>query len=101
MTHHCHAPGCKRPCPPRWLMCRECWATVPDAMQREVCRTVKLRGPYCDASWAPWWRAQAHANHAAAVARERSAGRPRDPRGDRWLARELAFADELDRKEKP
>src|SRR5271166_4951091 len=57
--HHCHALGCKSSCPPRWLMCRSCWVQVPPDIQAEVYRTVKLRGSHVDASWAPWWRAQA------------------------------------------
>lgn len=61
MKHTCHLPGCAAGCPPRWLFCRGHWAMVPPSIQREVYRTVKLRGPSVDASWAPWWRAQAQA----------------------------------------
>lgn len=88
-AHHCHALGCKAACPPRWLMCRPCWSQVPAELQREVYRTVKLRGPSCDASWAPWWRAQARAIHHVGMLKEPSS------KGEAWLARELAFADTL------
>ena len=93
MSHHCHALGCKAACPPRWLMCRACWAKVPPAMQREVCRTVVLRGPDCDASWAPWWRAQARAIHHVAMLKS-----PDKEKGDRWLAHELEAADKIEAK---
>lgn len=92
MTHHCHALGCKAACPPRHLMCGPCWAKVPAPLQAEVYRTVKLRGPDCDASWAPWWRAQAKAIHHVAMLKEPS------PAGDGWLSRAIAFADELEVK---
>jgi hypothetical protein len=91
MDHHCHALGCKRACPPRWLMCRTCWAFVPADIQAEVYRTVKLRGPEADASWAPWWRAQARAiAHVAFISH------PDVEKRDRYLARELRFADQLE-----
>ena len=57
MKHTCHLKGCKAACPPRHLFCAPHWARVPPSTQREVYRTVKLRGPSVDASWAPWWRA--------------------------------------------
>lgn len=93
MTHHCHALGCKAACPPRWLMCRPCWSKVPPDLQREVYRTVKLRGPDCDATWAPWWRAQARAIHHVAMLTE-----PDAEKGQRWLERHLLIADGLDGK---
>jgi hypothetical protein len=89
--HHCHALGCKRSCPPAWLMCRSCWAQVPSDVQAEVYRTVKLRGPNVDASWAPWWRAQARAIAHVAHIRE-----PNASRRDAYLAREMTFADTLE-----
>ena len=89
-AHHCHALGCRVACPPRWLMCRACWSKVPDDMQAEVYSTVKLRGPNCDATWAPWWRAQARAIHHVAMLSE-----PDAERGARWLAHELGIADKL------
>jgi hypothetical protein len=91
MEHHCHALGCKAACPPRWLMCRACWSKVPAEMQAEVYRTVKLRGRSCDKSWAPWWRAQAHAIHHVAMLKE-----PNEEKGTRWLNRELDFAVRLE-----
>jgi hypothetical protein len=89
--HHCHALGCKNACPPRWLMCRGCWARVPADLQAEVYRTVKLRGPSVDATWAPWWRAQAKATAHVAMLTE-----PNETMRDRYLARELGFADTLE-----
>lgn len=71
-------------------MCGSCWAQVPRDMQDEVYRTVKLRGRACDASWAPWWRAQARAIHHVAMLKAPS------PKGALWLKRELAFADRLE-----
>jgi len=89
--HHCHALGCKAACPPRWLMCRTCWSKVPSDLQAEVYRTVGLRGSRCDATWAPWWRAQARAIAHVAHLRE-----PNETRRDAYLARELGFADTLE-----
>ena len=91
MAHHCHALGCKAPCPPAWLMCKPCWLQVPPPLQAEVYRTVKLRGPVVDATWAPWWRAQARAIAHVAMLRE-----PNEAARDHYLKRELDFADELE-----
>lgn len=70
MTRHtCHLPGCEVACPPRHLYCRAHWDRVPRELQEAVYATVKLRNPEAvDASWAPWWRAQAQAT--AAVLRQ-------------------------------
>lgn len=89
--HHCHALACKRSCPPAWLMCKPCWSKVPPDIQREVYRTVKLRGPCCDASWAPWWRAQARAIAHVAFLID-----PRPEKRDAYLAREMDIADKLE-----
>lgn len=89
MKHTCHALGCKRPCPPRHLVCKECWALVPHDLAQEVYRTVKLRGPYVDKSWAPWWRAQARA--IAHIARSAGVNFV-----DVFIAKEMAFADRLE-----
>lgn len=94
--HHCHALGCKQACPPRWLMCRECWASVPKPLQDEVYRTVGLRGSYVDANWAPWWRAQ-----AKAIAHVAFLKAPNEQKRDAYLARELEFADQLEHKHPP
>lgn len=91
MSHACHALGCRRGCPPRWLMCRDCWVLVPADIGAEVCRTVALRGSSVDASWAPWWRAQARAIAHVAFLKE-----PNIEKRDRYLAKELAFADSLE-----
>lgn len=93
LNHHCHALGCNNPCPPKWLMCRDCWGKVPAELAAEVYRTVKLRGSAIDASWAPWWRAQARAIAHVAFLRE-----PNVEKRDRYLKRELEFADTLERK---
>lgn len=68
MKHHCHALGCDTPCAPRMLMCRACWMRVPPALRLEVTRTVVLRNPKRDASWAPWWRAMTEARVALGIA---------------------------------
>lgn len=89
--HHCHALGCKRACPPRWLMCGVCWAKVPADLQAEVYRTVKLRGPRCNATWAPWWRAQ-----AMAIAHVAHLVEPNEAKRDAYLAHALDFAARLE-----
>lgn len=96
MKHHCHALGCKTTCPPRMLMCRACWSQVPPDLQAEVYRTVKLRGPSADRTWAPWWRAQAKATAHVAMLKQ-----PNEAARDRYLARELAFADTLETRGEP
>jgi hypothetical protein len=72
-------------------MCRECWSRVPANLQSEVYRTVKLRGPDVDDSWAPWWRAQARA-----IAYVAFLVHPDVAKRDAYLARELKVADELE-----
>lgn len=91
--HHCHALGCTKACPASHLMCGPCWAKVPAELQREVYRTVRLRGPHVDASWAPWWRASHRAIHAVAVKAHPNWTKEA---AERWLAKELAFADGLE-----
>jgi len=72
-------------------MCRACWAKVPPGLAAEVYRTVRLRGKMIDASWAPWWRAQARAiAHVAFLAH------PDEAKRDRFLAREMDTADRLE-----
>lgn len=93
MDHHCHALGCKAACPPRWLMCRACWAQVPKDIQTEVYRTVGFRGKVIDWTWAPWWRAQSRAIAHVAMLKE-----PNEARRDAFLKKELAFADLLERR---
>ncbi len=74
-------------------MCRTCWLLVPPDIQVEVYRTVRLRGPNADRTWAAWWRAQARAiAHVAFLAD------PNEVKRDQYLARELAFADTLETK---
>ena len=93
--HRCHALGCKRACPPAWLMCRACWRQVPAPMQAEVYRTVKLRdGRSIDASWAPWWRAQAQAIAHVAFLKE-----PNVESRDAYLSHALEFADKLEARD--
>lgn len=72
-------------------MCGPHWARVPADLQREVYRTVKLRGPDADKTWAPWWRAQ-----AKAIAHVAFLEHPDVAKRDAYLARELGFADELE-----
>lgn len=65
---------------------------VPPEVQIEVCRTVKLRSKdSVDATWAPWWRAQAQAIAHVAFATE-----PNAEARDKFLLREMKFADELE-----
>lgn len=91
MSHHCHRLGCKAACPPRWLMCKPCWSLVPADLQAEVYRTVGMRGTSVDATWAPWWRAQARAiAHVANIV---------EPNADKFAAyirRAMDFADRLE-----
>ncbi len=109
MKHTCHALGCTNGCPPAYLMCGPCWARVPGSLQREVYRTVRLRDMGAiDKTWAPWWRAQARA--IARVAEKHEAATPVGDTAttiqyasvgwntDLYLRRELAFADELEKK---
>jgi hypothetical protein len=92
-SHHCHALGCRRDCPPRWLMCRECWSRVPAALQTEVYRTVKLRGPTANVTWAPWWRAQ-----AKAIAHVAFLVDPNEEKRDAYLAHAMDVADQMERR---
>lgn len=89
--HRCHLPGCTTPTPPRLLMCRAHWGSVDAATQREVYRTVALRGPSVDASWAPWWRA-AH----RAIAQALRAGGADEARVTKYLDYHTRFADNLE-----
>lgn len=88
--HACHALGCSRPCPNRHLMCADCWMRVPHRLQLEVYRTVAQRHRATDATWAPWWQAQAHARHHVAKLQA-----PNDPSVDAWLAAALRVAARL------
>lgn len=78
------------------LMCGPCWQLVSAPTQAEVYRTVKLRGSRVDASWGPWWRAQAFAivENATRRAVQFKNGRTLAE----YLAHELAFADKLEGK---
>ncbi len=100
MSHTCHNRACRAHCPPKMLTCRRCWALVPPELQRPVCRTVGQRkmGGGVDASWAPWWRAQALAINAAMV-NGAAAGLWTEARPGAFadeLAHVLEFADYLD-----
>jgi hypothetical protein len=72
-------------------MCKAHWSRVPPELQAEVYRTVKLRGDRTDATWAPWWRAQARATAHVAFLEE-----PNVQRRDAYLSRELRFAETLE-----
>lgn len=88
MRHTCHAAQCGNACPPRHLMCASCWRLVPAKIQARVYATFRSRGAVTDASAAPWWRAQADAVEANALARGVDAS------GE--VARDRAFADDLE-----
>ena len=76
------------------LMCRACWSKVPPDLQREVYRTVGLRSRgHVNATWAPWWRAQARAIAHVAFLVE-----PNEERRDAYLAHALEFADQLEKR---
>lgn len=98
--HICHVRACRAPCPPRWLTCSRCWGDVPRALQTEVYRTVKLRDAAVNASWAPWWRAQARAIDAVLRAGVASGRWQEIAPGtfDALLAKDLEFADHLERR---
>ncbi len=97
-AHRCHVRPCRKPCPPRLLTCAQCWKDVPLDLQKAVYATVGLRkSGKIDASWAPWWRAQARAIDAVL-----RAGVPfrwlisSIDAVDRILEKELLFADYLE-----
>ena len=93
MKHRCHVPGCSIPCPPKWLTCRSCWAKVPGELRTAVYATLRQRDKGAvNATWAPWWRAQARA--IAAVLRTSG----NSIAAEKYLTRELAFAGHLDLK---
>src|SRR4029078_11654467 len=93
MAHKCHALDCHNKCPPRHLMCLSCWQKVPPTIQTEVWNTYDLRNRTTDGSWAPWWRAQAKAIAAVAF--------PFNPtKHEQYIAREFAFADKLEQKQR-
>ncbi len=91
MGHKCHALQCNNACPPAYLMCAKHWAMVPPATQRAVYATVKLRGPNCDKTWAPWWRA-AH----AAIAHVARIEHGDSDRLARWLEKQMETAKQLE-----
>ena len=72
-------------------MCKDCWRKVPADLQDEVYRTVRLRGKVVDATWAPWWRAQAKAIAHVAFIRE-----PNEAKRDAYIARAMATADAME-----
>ena len=65
---------------------------VPKDMQQAVYGTVKKRGPRTDATWAPWWRAQA----AATVFVLRKTHPAHSDRIDKLEQKEEAFAVKLE-----
>lgn len=74
------------------LMCRDCWSKVPREIQDEVYATVGKRNKGAiDATWAPWWRAQAKAIHHVAMLKH-----PDAEMGSKYLAREMDFAKTLE-----
>lgn len=96
MAHTCHALGCNRSCPPQHLMCRQCWTLVPADLQNEVRRTAPLRNSgFVDATWAPWWRAQ-----AAAIAHVANLKEPNEAAKQTFLARAEDFAKRIESRVK-
>ncbi len=75
------------------LTCAPHWRLVPADIQREVYATVGKRGKLIDASWAPWWRAQAKAIHAIMQAEGRDAEKLA-----KWFAHEMKVADQMEAK---
>jgi len=68
---------------------------VSPANRNEVYRTVVMRGEHVDKTWAPWWRAQAQAIAEVALQEE-----PNKKAHDRYLNKELKFADSLEKKKR-
>lgn len=75
-------------------MCSTHWARVPREMQVEVYRTVRLRDKTVNATWAPWWRAQAEA-----IAHVAFLESPDVDKRDKFLARERRFATSLEERD--
>lgn len=109
MSHRCHALGCKETCQPAHLMCGPHWAMVPPNIQVDVNTTVRQRSKRVDASWAPWWRAQARAifhvaraERSAAYSKMSEAEKLREnAKANDWLRREMEFADRLEKRGVP
>ena len=40
-AHRCHARGCEKPCPPKFLMCRKHWHMVPETLRNAVWGTYQ------------------------------------------------------------
>lgn len=94
--HVCHVPACSTPCPPAYLTCAPHWRNVPKELQDEVYRTFRARSKGIDATWGAWWRAQAHAIHAAMLADERIVEAKGVEWIGAWLAREVKKAEDFD-----
>ena len=93
MKHRCHLPGCKTSCPEAWLFCAHHWRMVPRKLQQEVRDAVRIRGYHIDASWAPWWRAQAKATAAVLTKLGVVASEV-----ERWQEQEMKFATRLEER---
>lgn len=63
-------------------------------LTREVYRTVRLRDKTVNATWAPWWRAQAEA-----IAHVAFLESPDVDKRDKFLARERRFATSLEERD--
>lgn len=74
-VHRCHLPGCRTVTNPRALFCLPHWRMVPAELAREVYATVGKRGPRVDATWAPWWKAQAASRSNGSRAAQAGHGR--------------------------
>jgi hypothetical protein len=69
MDHHCHAEGCKAPCPPERLMCLKHWRLVPKNLQRAVWASYRP-GQCDDKQPSRLWFKAADAAIAAVAAKE-------------------------------
>jgi hypothetical protein len=109
MSHRCHALRCSTQCPSAHLMCGAHWAMVPKDLQTEVYATVRMRGSRVDASWAPWWRAQAKAilfvakkeREPALLAMSPEQQLEEERKASDWLRREMEFAARLEKRGVP
>lgn len=40
--HHCHYPGCGKPCPPAMWGCRSCWFKLPKYLRDKIWATYRI-----------------------------------------------------------
>lgn len=97
-VHRCHLPGCKTVTNPRMLFCAPHWRMVPAEIAREVYATVGKRGARVDATWAPWWRAQAAATSAVLRKLNDTGDVETEARIQRYETKEATFVAYLERR---